>query len=235
MRFIKDLFGPPNVENLKKNKDVKKLCKALKYKKDSSVRLAAARALGSFECKEVQMALLETWRRDNDKTVQEEALVSLNKIYHKQAMQFILRLKEEISVIENLSSFPSSLIDQMIYVDIFDVNIFELFENFIIERLEKCLELRMMNGFYSFTKRGPDGKAHPIIEMAILSNWKKWEELLLDMGEREFGLKDELMKRYLAMLIKIHLVKKYHHYSQAKELLAKIKKDLQNLTDQKGQ
>ena len=40
------LFGPPNVEKLKAKGNVKGLIKALDYKKDASVRRAAAKALG---------------------------------------------------------------------------------------------------------------------------------------------------------------------------------------------
>jgi tetratricopeptide (TPR) repeat protein len=39
------LFGPPNVEQLKANGDVKGLIKALSYKKDAAIRQAAAQAL----------------------------------------------------------------------------------------------------------------------------------------------------------------------------------------------
>ena len=39
------LFGPPNVEQLKANGDVKGLIKASSYKKDAAIRQAAAQAL----------------------------------------------------------------------------------------------------------------------------------------------------------------------------------------------
>jgi HEAT repeat protein len=42
------LFGPPNVEKLKVERDVKGLIKALRYVKDEKVRLAAAGALGDI-------------------------------------------------------------------------------------------------------------------------------------------------------------------------------------------
>jgi hypothetical protein len=45
------LFGLPDVESLKAKKDVKRLIKALKYKKDRDVRERAAAALGGGECK----------------------------------------------------------------------------------------------------------------------------------------------------------------------------------------
>jgi HEAT repeat protein len=42
------LFGPPNIENLKAKRDMQGLIKALDYTKDSSVRVAAAEALGEI-------------------------------------------------------------------------------------------------------------------------------------------------------------------------------------------
>ena len=42
------LFGPPNIEKMKARKDVNGLIKALHYRRDSTVRGASARALGSI-------------------------------------------------------------------------------------------------------------------------------------------------------------------------------------------
>lgn len=55
------LFGPPNVDKLKAKDDVKGLIKALKYK-DSSVRQAAAEALGAIGAPAVE-PLIATIRR----------------------------------------------------------------------------------------------------------------------------------------------------------------------------
>jgi HEAT repeat protein len=46
MPFLQKLFGPPNVEELKVQGDVQGLIKALGYRKDAEVRIAAAEALG---------------------------------------------------------------------------------------------------------------------------------------------------------------------------------------------
>jgi len=42
------LFGPPNVQKMKDNRNLKGLIKALDYKKDWNVRVAAAKALGKY-------------------------------------------------------------------------------------------------------------------------------------------------------------------------------------------
>ena len=42
------LFGPPNIEKLEKKGDIKGLIKALGYKKDSSIRVAAAKVLSKW-------------------------------------------------------------------------------------------------------------------------------------------------------------------------------------------
>jgi hypothetical protein len=43
-----NIFGPPNIEKLRKNRNVKKLIKALDYEQPPAIRAGAAKALGEL-------------------------------------------------------------------------------------------------------------------------------------------------------------------------------------------
>jgi len=62
---MKWLFGPPNVEKLKKNGDIEGLAKALKYKKDSYIRQKAAEALGKIAEKSAVNPLIAALKDEN--------------------------------------------------------------------------------------------------------------------------------------------------------------------------
>jgi HEAT repeat protein len=79
MSFIDLLFGPPNVEKLKAKGDVKGLMKASQYKKESSVRNNAIKALGKIGDKRAVISLIEALK-DSDLEVRKNAALVLDEI-----------------------------------------------------------------------------------------------------------------------------------------------------------
>jgi hypothetical protein len=73
------LFGPPDVQKLKANRDIEGLIKALDYEKDLSVRSAAADALGKTGDARAVEPLI-TILKDGDKDVRKAAADALDKL-----------------------------------------------------------------------------------------------------------------------------------------------------------
>ena len=72
-------FGPPNVDKLKKSRNIKGLVRALRYKKDDGIRSDAARALaeiGDLQAVEPLIAAL----KDEHSTVRKEAAETLDRL-----------------------------------------------------------------------------------------------------------------------------------------------------------
>ena len=87
------LFGPPNIEKLEARRNVEKLIEALRYKKDSNVCRAAARALGNIgdaRAVEPLIALL----RDRDRDVCKAAAEALEKIGEPAVEPLVAALKD---------------------------------------------------------------------------------------------------------------------------------------------
>ena len=72
------IFGPPNIEKLKARQDIKGLIKALGYKKDGTIRQAAAEALVRIGAPAVEP--LTAAVGDSDKDVRCAAVQALGRI-----------------------------------------------------------------------------------------------------------------------------------------------------------
>jgi len=72
------LFGPPNIEELERKRDVQGLIKAVSYKKDGKVRRAAVQALGRMKDART-VDLLVTALKDQDKDVRLAAVQALGR------------------------------------------------------------------------------------------------------------------------------------------------------------
>ena len=99
------LLGPPDVENLKAKKDVEGLLKALKYKKDTDVRVRAAVALADLlgppdienlkAMRDVE-GLLKALKYKKDTDVREKAAVALGDIGDERSVKpLIYALNDE--------------------------------------------------------------------------------------------------------------------------------------------
>lgn len=73
------LFEPPNVKELKTKGDVKGLVKALRYKKDHKVPMAAAEALGQIGDAQVVEPLISALK-NKDKAVRKKVAEALERI-----------------------------------------------------------------------------------------------------------------------------------------------------------
>ena len=85
------LFGPPDVQKLKANQDVRGLVKAVAYKKDEAIRRKAVRALqvvGDSRATKSLIAALE----DEDEGVRKEAVKALGAIGDAVAVPSLLRV-----------------------------------------------------------------------------------------------------------------------------------------------
>jgi HEAT repeat protein len=80
------LFGPPNVENLKAKRNIKGLIKALGYQEDTTVRSAAAEALGQIGDVEAAEPLIAALK-DIDKLVRLRAAQALGRIGNERAVK----------------------------------------------------------------------------------------------------------------------------------------------------
>ena len=93
------IFGlsKPDVEKMKAKKDVKGLIKALKYKKESSVRCAAAEALGKIGYAGAVESLVQVLN-DEERDVRSEAAKALGKIKEERAVEPLIQaLKDKDS------------------------------------------------------------------------------------------------------------------------------------------
>ena len=87
------LFGPPDVDKMKKKKDVQGLINALGYEKDNEIREAAARALGEIGDKRAVEALIDVlndrdWeKRRESKPVRCAAAIALGHIGDLRAVR----------------------------------------------------------------------------------------------------------------------------------------------------
>jgi HEAT repeat protein len=88
------LFGPPNVEKLKRNHDVKGLIKALDYEKDKQVRLDAATALGVIGDPEAVKPLISAIIAEKVKGGESRAVDALEKIGAPSVEPLIAALKD---------------------------------------------------------------------------------------------------------------------------------------------
>jgi len=80
------LFGPPNIEKLKSRNDVLGLIKALQYKRNTSVRRAAAEALGQIRNVRAVEPLVDALK-DNQYEVWAEAARALVQIRDAKAVE----------------------------------------------------------------------------------------------------------------------------------------------------
>ena len=87
------LFGPPNIEKLKKKKDIKGLIKALRFK-DNHIRKKAAESLSEIGDKKARDPLILALN-DNDRNVRNEAARALGKIGDKKAVDPLIQRLEE--------------------------------------------------------------------------------------------------------------------------------------------
>jgi HEAT repeat protein len=90
------LFGPPNVEKLKTNSDVRGLIKALSYKKEAFVRAGAAKALGELKGPGSVEPLVVALK-DSDYRVQREAAKALGKLNDPSAVEPLTAVFKEDS------------------------------------------------------------------------------------------------------------------------------------------
>lgn len=99
------LFGPPNVENLKKKKDVSGLIKALTYQKDARIRHDAATALGQMGAKTALEPLIAALK-DPDAEVRVGASWALGKIPDKNTIEaLIAALQDPAQVVRQNAAF----------------------------------------------------------------------------------------------------------------------------------
>ena len=89
MSFLKELFGPPDVEKLKAKKDVSGLMKALRNKKHSFTRELAVTALGELG-DPVAVPSLLTALEDEEWTVRWHAAEALGKIGDARAVESLI-------------------------------------------------------------------------------------------------------------------------------------------------
>jgi len=83
------LFGPPNIEKMKAQKDITGLIRALGYKKDNNVRVSSVRALGEIGDAQAVEPLLEClW---DDRSVTSAVIFALGKIRDKRTIEPLLQ------------------------------------------------------------------------------------------------------------------------------------------------
>ncbi|MBT0160987.1 HEAT repeat domain-containing protein [Candidatus Bathyarchaeota archaeon A05DMB-2] len=117
MSFLQELFGSPNIEQLKAKHDIKGLIKALGYKKVSSVREKAAQALGKIGGDQVVMPLIDALIMDNDEKVHHAAAGALGQIGAPAVEPLIAALKDPVvgqRVIEALRQIGAPAIEPLI-------------------------------------------------------------------------------------------------------------------------
>jgi HEAT repeat protein len=88
---ILSLFGPPNVEKLQAKRNIAGLTKALNYRKDASVRRAAALALGEIGATSAVEALKERLR-ESDSAVRFAAVAALGAFSTPEARESLMAL-----------------------------------------------------------------------------------------------------------------------------------------------
>lgn len=86
MSFLQGLFGPPDIEKLKANRDVQGLIKALGYEKDATVRVEAVRALGKIRDSRAVEPLINALR-DSDVNVCKEVIEALGILRDARAVE----------------------------------------------------------------------------------------------------------------------------------------------------
>jgi hypothetical protein len=87
---IFDKLFKPNVEKLKKERNVNGLIKALRHK-DSLIRLRAAEALGSIRDKKAVEPLIQALLNDEDPWVRRKAALALENIPDKRAVEPLIQ------------------------------------------------------------------------------------------------------------------------------------------------
>jgi HEAT repeat protein len=98
------LFGPPDVEKLKAKGDVQGLIKALDYKEDVQVRLAAAEVLGQIGDAQA-VKPLATALKDENKDVRQAAAEALGEIGNAQAVEPLsAALKDKESFVRQVAA-----------------------------------------------------------------------------------------------------------------------------------
>ena len=88
------LFGPPNVNKLKAKGDIKGLIKALGYKRDQTVRQAAAEALGEIHDTQAVKPLVVALK-DSDEMVRTSVAHALGEIASPQALDALIGVLED--------------------------------------------------------------------------------------------------------------------------------------------
>ena len=89
MSFLQGLFGTPDVEKLKDRHDIKGLTRALRYKKESSIRVAAAVALGTLEDMQIIDPLVLALK-DNVPDVRRAAAEALGNIRYSSVYERLI-------------------------------------------------------------------------------------------------------------------------------------------------
>jgi HEAT repeat protein len=93
MSFLRGLFGPPNVEELKAKGDVQGLTKALSYKNDAAIRQAAAKALGKIGSAQAIEPLIAVFKSRD--VLRKDAAEALVKIGAPAVESLIATLRDE--------------------------------------------------------------------------------------------------------------------------------------------
>ena len=82
------IFGPPDITKLQSKKNVKRLIKALNYKKDAIIRIRAAKALGEMKCVEAVPEIKNTLT-DKNGTVKKACIAALGEIGGMEAISVL--------------------------------------------------------------------------------------------------------------------------------------------------
>lgn len=85
-----NIFGPPNLEKLKKKKDINGLQKALFYDKDRQIRLHAAKVLGDLGDDRASDSLAQVLAKEKDTDVRYWAAIALAKLKDIRAIEPIV-------------------------------------------------------------------------------------------------------------------------------------------------
>jgi HEAT repeat protein len=88
------LFGPPNIAKLKEKRDVQSLIKALKYRKDSNIPLAAIDALAELGDPQVIPSLIELLTGADD-DIRQQAIITLGRMRAVAAVDALIKILDE--------------------------------------------------------------------------------------------------------------------------------------------
>jgi len=87
-------FGSPNIEKLKAKGDVGGLIKALEYRKDTAVRISAAKALGELKDARTVEPLIAVLK-DRDWSVREAAAGALGQLGDSRAVEPLIAVLKD--------------------------------------------------------------------------------------------------------------------------------------------